>query len=58
MYKLQQESQSYYINSPAKIGVYAQSEYEVYLIESGNLEKSDIFKQGLYGKLRSKNCFS
>ena len=47
MYKLQQESQSYYINSPAKIGIYEQSEYEVYLIESGNLEKSDIFKQGL-----------
>ena len=27
---------SYYINSPAKIGVYKQSENEVYLIDSGN----------------------
>ena len=37
MYELQQVgSQSYYINCPAKIGVYAQSEREVYLIDSGN----------------------
>lgn len=37
MYKLQQVGpQSYYINCPAKIGIYAQSEREVYLIDSGN----------------------
>lgn len=37
MYELEQVgSQSYYINSPAKIGIYAQSELEVYLIDSGN----------------------
>lgn len=28
--------QSYYINSPAKIGIYAQSENEIFLIDSGN----------------------
>ena len=28
--------QSYYINSPAKIGIYARSENEIYLIDSGN----------------------
>ena len=37
MYELQQVGpQSYYINCPAKIGIYAQSEHEVYLIDSGN----------------------
>ena len=37
MYELEQVgSQSYYINCPAKIGIYAQSEREVYLIDSGN----------------------
>ena len=37
MYELEQVGpQSYYINSPAKIGIYAQSEREVYLIDSGN----------------------
>lgn len=37
MYELQQVgSQSYYINSPAKIGIYARSGREVYLIDSGN----------------------
>ena len=37
MYELKQVSpQSYYINSPAKIGIYRQSENEVYLIDSGN----------------------
>lgn len=37
MYELQQVgSQSYYINCPAKIGVYVRSEHEVYLIDSGN----------------------
>lgn len=37
MYELQQVGpQSYYINSPSKIGIYAQSEREVYLIDSGN----------------------
>lgn len=37
MYELEQVgSRSYYINCPAKIGVYAQSEREVYLIDSGN----------------------
>ena len=37
MYELEQVgTQSYYINCPAKIGIYAQSEREVYLIDSGN----------------------
>lgn len=37
MYELGQVGpQSYYINCPAKIGIYAQSEREVYLIDSGN----------------------
>ena len=37
MYELNQVSpQSYYINSPAKIGIYRQSDEEVYLIDSGN----------------------
>lgn len=37
MYELGQVgAQSYYINCPAKIGIYAQSEREVYLIDSGN----------------------
>lgn len=37
MYELQQVGlQTYYINCPAKIGIYAQSEHEVYLIDSGN----------------------
>lgn len=37
MYELiQVGSRSYYINSPAKIGIYAQTENEVYLIDSGN----------------------
>lgn len=37
MYELEQVGpQSYYINSPAKIGIYAQSGREVYLIDSGN----------------------
>lgn len=37
MYELEQVGpQSYYINCPAKIGIYAQSEREVYLIDSGN----------------------
>ena len=37
MYELNQVSpQSYYINSPAKIGIYRQSDDEVYLIDSGN----------------------
>lgn len=37
IYELEQVGpQSYYINSPAKIGIYAQSEREVYLIDSGN----------------------
>lgn len=37
MYELEQIGpQSYYINCPAKIGIYAQSEREVYLIDSGN----------------------
>ena len=37
MYELKQVGpQSYYINSPAKIGIYRQSENEVYLIDSGN----------------------
>lgn len=40
MYELQQvRPQSYYINCPAKIGIYTQLEREVYLIDSGNLEK-------------------
>ncbi len=37
MYELQQVGpQSYYINCPAKIGIYALSKHEVYLIDSGN----------------------
>ncbi|NCB74864.1 MAG: MBL fold metallo-hydrolase [Clostridia bacterium] len=37
MYELVQVGKnSFYINSPAKIGVYKQSENEVYLIDSGN----------------------
>jgi beta-lactamase domain-containing protein len=37
MYELQQVGpQSYYINCPAKIGIYTRSEREVYLIDSGN----------------------
>lgn len=37
MYELEQVGpQSYYINCPAKIGIYAKSEHEVYLIDSGN----------------------
>ncbi len=37
MYELVQTgAQSYYINSPAKIGVYIQSANDVYLIDSGN----------------------
>lgn len=37
MYELEQVGpQSYYINCPAKIGIYTQSEREVYLIDSGN----------------------
>lgn len=37
MYELQQVGpQSYYINCPAKIGIYVQSERYVYLIDSGN----------------------
>lgn len=37
MYELEQVGpQSYYINCPAKIGIFAQSEREVYLIDSGN----------------------
>lgn len=35
MYELEQVgSQTYFINCPAKIGVYAQSEREVYFIDS------------------------
>lgn len=37
MYELRQVGpQSFYINCPAKIGVYVRSEHEVYLIDSGN----------------------
>jgi len=37
MYELEQAGQqSYFINCPAKIGIYEQSEHEVYLIDSGN----------------------
>lgn len=37
MYELEQiGKQSYYINCPAKIGVYKQNERDVYLIDSGN----------------------
>ena len=37
MYELKQVGrQSYYINSPAKIGIYRQTESDVYLIDSGN----------------------
>jgi len=37
MYKIEQVGrQSYYINSPAKIGIYRQTDAEIYLIDSGN----------------------
>ena len=37
MYELQQVGEkSYYINSPAKIGIYRQNETDIYLIDSGN----------------------
>ena len=37
MYELEQiGKQSYYINCPAKIGVYKQNDKDVYLIDSGN----------------------
>ena len=37
MYELQQAGeQSYYINSPAKIGIYRQNDTDIYLIDSGN----------------------
>lgn len=37
MYELQQVGpQSYYINCPAKIGIYVRQENEIYLIDSGN----------------------
>ena len=37
MYELEQVGrQSYYINSPAKIGVYRQTDTDIYLIDSGN----------------------
>lgn len=37
MYELEQVGpQSYYVNCPAKIGIYRQSDTEVYLIDSGN----------------------
>lgn len=37
MYELEQVGpQSYYINCPAKIGIYTRSERDVYLIDSGN----------------------
>lgn len=37
MYELNQVGpQSYYINSPAKIGIYRQNDTDVYLIDSGN----------------------
>jgi len=37
MYELKQVGpQTYYINCPAKIGVYVRSEYEVCFIDSGN----------------------
>ena len=43
MYELKQVGpQSYYINSPAKIGIYRQSENEVYLIDSGNGREEGI----------------
>lgn len=37
MYELLQAGeQSYYINSPAKIGIYRQNDTDIYLIDSGN----------------------
>lgn len=37
MYELQQVGEkSYYINSPAKIGIYRQNATDIYLIDSGN----------------------
>lgn len=37
MYELNKASkQSYYINCPAKIGIYKANETDVYLIDSGN----------------------
>ena len=37
MYELNQVGQnSYYINCPAKIGIYKKNETDVYLIDSGN----------------------
>ena len=37
MYELEQVGrQSYYINSPAKIGIYRQTDTDIYLIDSGN----------------------
>lgn len=37
MYELQQAGeQSYYINSPAKIGIYRLNDTDIYLIDSGN----------------------
>ena len=37
MYELVQAGkQSYYINSPAKIGVFVENDTDVYLIDSGN----------------------
>ncbi len=37
MYEIEQVGrQSYYINSPAKIGIYRQTDAEIYLIDSGN----------------------
>ncbi len=58
MYELKQVGrQNYYINSPAKIGVYRQSENGIYLIDSGN--DKEVAKKVLYGgypfkELRSK----
>ena len=37
MYELEQiGKQSYYINCPAKIGIYRRNDKDVYLIDSGN----------------------
>jgi len=37
MYELKQlGSQSYYIESPAKIGIYKQNDTDIYMIDSGN----------------------
>ena len=46
MYELEQiGKQSYYINCPAKIGIYRRNDKDVYLIDSGNdKEKSYIRK--------------